>query len=148
MNFYGCIVRLATLLFVANALSTNIEAIVSSTFEAVTGGESTKVIVGKLITDAKLEICKLEESVSSSKAIAEQVEYRAQTVSNEIRQTMRRHMAALEERERELLRRVEKVRQIKGKSLHLQIDELKTSLAESVERLRIIREIGRTEHGP
>ena len=90
--------------------------------------ESTKVIVGKLITDAKLEICKLEESVSSSKAIAEQVEYRAQTVSNEIRQTVRRHMAALEERERELLRRVEKVRQIKGKSLHLQIDDLKTSL--------------------
>lgn len=74
--------------------------------------ESTKVIVGKLITDAKLEICKLEESVSSSKAIAEQVEYRAQTVSNEIRQTVRRHMAALEERERELLRRVEKMRQI------------------------------------
>lgn len=90
--------------------------------------ESTKVIVGKLINDAKTEIAKLEESVNTSQAIAKQVEYRAQTVSNEIRQTVRRHMAALEERERELLRRVEKVRQMKGKSLHLQIDELKASL--------------------
>jgi tripartite motif-containing protein 71 len=38
-------------------------------------------------------------------------------------------MIALEERERELLRRVEKVRQVKGKSLHLQIDDLKQGLS-------------------
>lgn len=91
--------------------------------------ENKKGIVLKLVAEAKIEATKTEEAIDSAKAMAEQVEYRAQAVASEVRTTVRRHMLALEERERELLRRVEKIRQVKGKSLHSQIDELKTQLS-------------------
>lgn len=71
MNFYGCIVRFVIFLFVVNVFFMNIEVIVFSIFEVVMGGEFIKVIVGKLIIDVKLEICKLEEFVSFLKVIVE-----------------------------------------------------------------------------
>lgn len=90
--------------------------------------ENTKSMVLKLTADAQVEAGKIEEAVNSAQILSEKVEYRAQIVSNEVRATIGRHMKALEDRERELLRRVEKIRQVKGKSLHLQIEELKTLL--------------------
>ena len=60
--------------------------------------------------------------------MAERVEVKSQGVSTEVRATTRQHMMALEERERDLLRRIEIIRQVKGKSLHLQVDDLKTGL--------------------
>ena len=81
--------------------------------------ENSKAVTVKLITDAKISIKALEEGIETSQNMAEHVEVRSQGVANEVRATTRRHMIALEERERELLRRVEKVRQVKGKSLHL-----------------------------
>jgi tripartite motif-containing protein 71 len=91
--------------------------------------ENSKAVTVKLITDAKISIKALEEGIETSQNMAEHVEVRSQGVANEVRATTRRHMIALEERERELLRRVEKVRQVKGKSLHLQIDDLKQGLS-------------------
>lgn len=82
----------------------------------------------KLLAEAKQEGGLLDDSIVASRAMAERVQMRAQNVATEIRSTIRRHMSALEERERELLRRVEKIGQVKGKTLHLQIDELKSTM--------------------
>lgn len=94
--------------------------------------ENTRSLVLKLTADAQAEAGKVEEAINSAQILSKKVEYRAQAVSNEVRATIGRHMKALEERERELLRRVEKIRQVKGKSLHLQIEELKSLLTKLV----------------
>lgn len=91
--------------------------------------ENSKTITLKLLDDAKTGMQAIEESISLTQGMAEKVEVRAQAVTVEVRAISRRHMTALEERERDLLRRVEKVRQVKGKSLHIQVDDLKQGLA-------------------
>ena len=90
--------------------------------------DNSKSVTIKLLNDAKAGMKTIEESLRLTQGMAERVEIRSQAVSNEIRNITRRHMAALEERERDLLRRVEKIRQVKGKSLHLQMDDLKQGL--------------------
>ena len=90
--------------------------------------ENSKTISLKLLQDAKAGMRAVEESMEMTSKMAEKIEQRAQTIATEIRTVTRRHMAALEERERELLQRVEKIRQVKGKSLHLQLDELRLAL--------------------
>ncbi|EDO29851.1 predicted protein, partial [Nematostella vectensis] len=91
--------------------------------------ETTRGAVGKLLDAAVNETRSIEEAINASQMTADKVEYRAQVVAKDIRSTIRRHMIALEERERELLRRVEKVRQVKGSSLQHQIDELQKLLS-------------------
>lgn len=90
--------------------------------------ENSKTISLKLLADAKAGMRAVEESMEMTNKMAERIELRAQAIATEIRAVTRRHMAALEERERELLQRVEKIRQVKGKSLHLQLDELRMAL--------------------
>lgn len=90
--------------------------------------ENSKTISLKLLADAKAGMRAVEESMEMTSKMAERIELRAQAIATEIRTATRRHMAALEERERELLQRVEKIRQVKGKSLHLQLDELRMAL--------------------
>lgn len=90
--------------------------------------ENSKTISLKLLADAKAGMRAVEESMEMTGKMAERIEMRAQAIATEIRTVTRRHMAALEERERELLQRVEKIRQVKGKSLHLQLDELRMAL--------------------
>ncbi|XP_064598998.1 E3 ubiquitin-protein ligase TRIM71-like [Liolophura sinensis] len=107
--------------------------------------ENSKTVTVKLLADAKAGIKALEESIQLSQGMAEEVENRSQSVSAEIRATIRRYITALEERERDLLRRVEKIRQVKGKSLHLQIDDLKdglTSLTRTVAQVENLLHTG------
>lgn len=94
--------------------------------DAVTNNVSS---LHKLITEAGRESSAIDECIVASRAMSERVQVQAQNIASEIRNTVRRHMTALEERERQLLRRVEKIGQVKGKILHIQIDELKTSVA-------------------
>lgn len=91
--------------------------------------ENSKIVTERLLTDAKTGIKALEESIALTQGMAERVEMRAQGVATDVRNIVRRHMSALEERERDLLRRVEKIRQVKGKSLHLQVDDLRLGLS-------------------
>lgn len=91
--------------------------------------ENTRGALGKLLEDSKAECRNIEEAINISQRTLEQVDFKTQIVSKEIRSTIRRHKLALEERERELLRRVEKVRQVKGKSLQMQVEELQTYLS-------------------
>ena len=92
--------------------------------------ENAKSVTLKLLADARAGMKAIEESIQLTQSIAERVEVRAQAVANDVRATTRRHMAALEERERELLHRVEKIRQVKGKSMHYQIEELRLGLTQ------------------
>ncbi|XP_046361249.2 E3 ubiquitin-protein ligase TRIM71-like [Haliotis rufescens] len=107
--------------------------------------DNSKTITLKLLADAKAGIKALEESIHLTQGMAERVEVRAQAVATEVRATTRRHMTALEERERELLRRVEKIRQVKAKSLHLQVDDLKhglSSLSQTVDEVEVLLNTG------
>ncbi|XP_067127553.1 E3 ubiquitin-protein ligase TRIM71-like [Centruroides vittatus] len=83
-----------------------------------------KLISGKC-KDLKMESHVIDESIEMAQRMSERIDLKIQAVSKEIRATIRRHMNALEERERELLRRVEKIRQVKVHTIQLQIDELK-----------------------
>ncbi len=100
--------------------------------------ENAKSVTLKLLADAKAGIKALEESITLTLGMAERVEARAQAVVTEVRATSRRHMTALEERERELLRRLEKIRQVKGKSLHFQVDELKNGLTKLTTTVEVV----------
>ncbi|ELT96190.1 hypothetical protein CAPTEDRAFT_90967 [Capitella teleta] len=92
--------------------------------------ENAKTVTLKLLADARAGMKAIEESLQLTQSMAERVEERAQAVATEVRATTRRHMSALEDRERELLRRLDKVRQVKGKSLHLQLEELRLGLSQ------------------
>ncbi|KAK6184738.1 hypothetical protein SNE40_007143 [Patella caerulea] len=91
--------------------------------------ENSKTITLKLLADAKAGIKAIEDSIHLTQGMGERVENRAQAVATEVSTTTRRYMAALEEREHDLLRRIEKIRQVKAKSLHSQVDELKIGLS-------------------
>ena len=107
--------------------------------------ENAKSVALKLLQDARAGIKAIEQSIEITQGMAERVEVRVQAVASEVRATTRRHMSALEERERELLRRLDKIRQVKGNSLHFQIDELKrglTQLSSTVEQVEKTLETG------
>ncbi|XP_002741201.1 E3 ubiquitin-protein ligase TRIM71-like [Saccoglossus kowalevskii] len=90
--------------------------------------QNCKSITGRLLSDAKMGVRAMEESIAMTQNMSERVEARTQAVATEVRSTIRRHILALEERERELLRRVEKIRQVKSKSLHTQGEDLRRAL--------------------
>ncbi|XP_069113293.1 E3 ubiquitin-protein ligase TRIM71-like [Argopecten irradians] len=103
--------------------------------------DNSKTITLKLLADAKAGIKALEESIELTQGMAERVEVRTQAVTTEVRTIIRRHMAALEERERDLLRRVEKIRQVKGKSLHIQVDDLKQGLSSLMQTVNEVEKL-------
>lgn len=106
---------------------------------------NSKSITLKLLADAKAGIHAIEESIEKTQRMAERVEMRAQEAATEVRAIMRRHMSALEERERELLQRVEKIRLVKGKTLHLQLEDLRrvlVGLTRTVEHIQKVLDCG------
>ncbi|KAG7276086.1 hypothetical protein CRUP_035162 [Coryphaenoides rupestris] len=68
-------------------------------------------------------------SMEKAQAMAEQVEIKAKVVQTEVKAIILRHRKALEERECELLWKVEKIRQVKAKTLYLQVEKLHQSLS-------------------
>ncbi len=92
--------------------------------------ENAKIVTMKLLSDAKTGLQAINDSLQMTQTMTERVESRSQAAANEVRTTTRRHMLALEERERDLLRRIEEIRQVKGRVLHLQMDELKHGLSQ------------------
>ena len=97
--------------------------------------DNNKTITVKLLSDAKAGLKAVDESMQQTQMMAQRVETRAQAASTEVRAITRRYMAALEERELDLLDRIEKIRHVKGNALHYQIEELKhgyTALSKTV----------------
>ncbi|KAK7070563.1 E3 ubiquitin-protein ligase trim71 [Halocaridina rubra] len=91
--------------------------------------ESSRSDTLRLLTEARSGIRAIEDSIGVTKRMVDRVEIRAQSVASDVRNTTRRHISAIEDRERKLLHKVEKIRQVKGKTLQDQIDDLSTALA-------------------
>ncbi|XP_077983416.1 E3 ubiquitin-protein ligase TRIM71-like [Glandiceps talaboti] len=106
--------------------------------------QNCKAITSRLVSDAKMGVRAMEEAITMAQNMAERVEVRTQAVATEVRATIRRHISALEERERELLHKVEKIRQVKGKSLHMQAEDLKQTLTAMTRCLETVEAVLQT----
>ncbi|XP_018618632.1 E3 ubiquitin-protein ligase TRIM71-like [Scleropages formosus] len=67
-------------------------------------------------------------SIEKVQAIASQVELKAKVIQAEVKAVTLQHKKAVDERERELLWKVEKIRQVKIKTLYLQVEKLRQAL--------------------
>ncbi|XP_015905207.1 E3 ubiquitin-protein ligase TRIM71-like [Parasteatoda tepidariorum] len=94
-----------------------------------------------LLEEAANNKISLEESIQRSQRLSDDVELKIQNVATEIRTTVRRHVSVLEERERELLRQLEKIRQIKGRAILLQTKDLKSLLKEMSRIIEFIQHV-------
>ena len=89
---------------------------------------NTEATLRKLVSECFNELKSMEEALSRVQTMKDLVEIRCKNILAEVRTTMKRHMSALEEREREVLRRVEQIRLVKGKALVNQMDQLQMLL--------------------
>ena len=78
----------------------------------------------KMLADAKKGLEYVKEGLNSCKLMDERIEQHAQFTVGEVRTNIRRLTNALEERERALLRRIEKIRAVKGAVLRSQTEGL------------------------
>ncbi|KAK1880651.1 E3 ubiquitin-protein ligase TRIM71 [Dissostichus eleginoides] len=90
--------------------------------------QDCRSITIQLLSDAQQGRQAVQLSMEKVQAMAEQVEIKAKVVQTEVKALVLRHKKALEERECELLWKVEKIRQVKAKSLYLQVEKLHQSL--------------------
>ncbi|XP_050506283.1 E3 ubiquitin-protein ligase TRIM71 [Diabrotica virgifera virgifera] len=90
--------------------------------------ESAKTTHQKLNTETRQAISAIREAIDNVKRMTENVELRSIQAATEVRNIMRRYIAALEEREIELLQRIDQTRQIKGKLLMSQVENLRMAL--------------------
>ncbi|XP_062922735.1 E3 ubiquitin-protein ligase TRIM71 [Mobula hypostoma] len=91
--------------------------------------QDSKEITLQLLADAQQGRQAIQLSIEKVRAMVEQVEMKAQVIRSEVKAVTSRHKKALEERECELLRKVEKIRQMKAKTLHLQVEALRENLS-------------------
>lgn len=85
---------------------------------------NTEAALRKLVSESLNELKSVDEALSRVQTMKDLVEIRCKNILAEVRSTMKRHMAALEEREHEVIRRVEQIRHVKGKALKTQIERL------------------------
>ncbi|XP_041048236.1 E3 ubiquitin-protein ligase TRIM71 isoform X1 [Carcharodon carcharias] len=90
--------------------------------------QDSKEITLQLLADAQQGRQAIQLSIEKVRAMVEQVEMKAQVIRSEVKAVTSRHKKALEERECDLLRKVEKIRQMKAKTLHLQVEALRENL--------------------
>ncbi|KAF4103534.1 E3 ubiquitin-protein ligase TRIM71 [Onychostoma macrolepis] len=90
--------------------------------------QDSRALTIQLLADAQQGRQAVQLSIEKAQAIAEQVELKAKVVQSEVKTITLRHKKALEERECELLWKVEKIRQVKAKSLYLQVEKLHQNL--------------------
>ncbi|XP_061738550.1 E3 ubiquitin-protein ligase TRIM71 [Nerophis ophidion] len=90
--------------------------------------QDCRAVTIQLLADAQKGRQAVQLSMEKVQAMAEQVEMKAKVVQSEVKALVLRHKKALEERECQLLWKLEKIRQVKAKSLYLQVDKLHQSL--------------------
>ncbi|XP_065676109.1 E3 ubiquitin-protein ligase TRIM71 [Hydra vulgaris] len=82
-----------------------------------------------LVSDLRKEIKLMEDSLCNIQTFVDKVETKSKAISSDIRITVKRHIIAMEEREKELLLQVEKIRQVKRKALLVQAEQMKLSIS-------------------
>lgn len=90
--------------------------------------QDCRAITIQLLADAQQGRQAVQLSMEKVQTMAEHVEIKAKVVQTEVKALVLRHKKALEERECELLWKIEKIRQVKAKSLYLQVEKLHQSL--------------------
>jgi len=79
----------------------------------------------KLLCEMQATTVAHKENLDTANRMIETIDLRATSVCREIRNAMRKFHLALEERERDLLNRVERIRVFKGKVLSQQVEEFR-----------------------
>ncbi|XP_059675035.1 E3 ubiquitin-protein ligase TRIM71 [Gavia stellata] len=109
--------------------------------------QDSRTLTIQLLSDAQQGRQAIQLSIEQAQAVAEQVEMKAKVVQSEVKAVTTRHKKALEERECELLWKVEKIRQVKAKSLYLQVEKLRQNLNKldnTISAVQQVLEEGRT----
>ncbi|KAF5302014.1 hypothetical protein FQA39_LY10484 [Lamprigera yunnana] len=90
--------------------------------------ESARANTLKLTAETRAAIAAVREAIDNVQRKNEAVELRTHQAAVEVRSVTKRYVAVIEERERELLSRIEHMRQLKGKALHNQMETLRVAL--------------------
>ncbi|XP_038173543.1 E3 ubiquitin-protein ligase TRIM71-like [Arvicola amphibius] len=90
--------------------------------------QDSRALTIQLLADAQQGRQAIQLSIEQAQTVAEQVEMKAKVVQAEVKAVTAHHNKALKERECELLWKVEKIRQVKAKSLYLQVEKLRQNL--------------------
>ncbi|KAK1799076.1 hypothetical protein P4O66_007342 [Electrophorus voltai] len=90
----------------------------------------SRALALRLLAEAQQVWQALQLSIEKARELAEQVEKKAMKVHLEVQTVILCHKRALEERESELLWKVERIRQQKAESLCLQVERLQHNLCE------------------
>ncbi|KAM6314605.1 E3 ubiquitin-protein ligase TRIM71 [Aegotheles albertisi] len=109
--------------------------------------QDSRTLTIQLLADAQQGRQAIQLSIEQAQSVAEQVEMKAKVVQSEVKAVTTRHKKALEERECELLWKVEKIRQVKAKSLYLQVEKLRQNLNKldnTISAVQQVLEEGRT----
>ncbi|KAL4616921.1 E3 ubiquitin-protein ligase TRIM71-like [Arapaima gigas] len=95
----------------------------------------------QLLADAQQGKQAVQLSVEKAQAIASQVELKAKVVQAEVKAVTLQYKKAVDERERELLWKVEKIRQVKAKSMYLQVEKLRQTLSKLDSTISAVQQI-------
>jgi tripartite motif-containing protein 71 len=90
--------------------------------------EGTRNASLKLLSEAKAGAQSVKENIDITQRMLDSVNIRAHAVARDVRAFFRKYQIALEERERELISKVEKSRSMKQKGLQQQMDGLRNAL--------------------
>lgn len=87
--------------------------------------EKTKVKGARMLNEAQSGLRAMKNGMDQVSEMTQKVEMQFLEVQKEVTGTARRYVMAVEERERYLLNQLERVRQLKGKSLMMQMESLR-----------------------
>lgn len=91
--------------------------------------DNARKVSVNLLGDIRATAVVTKENLDTANRMIENIELRANCVSREIRNAVRKFHLALEERERDLLNKVERIRLMKSKTLSQQTDEFRLALS-------------------
>lgn len=97
--------------------------------------QESKAMSVQLLREASKTQKALESSLTKVQAMRDRVSSRCQTVTAEVRSTIARHISSLEQREGEMLRKIEVVRQVKMQALNQQVTKISNALSTLVENV-------------
>ncbi|CAH2282911.1 E3 ubiquitin- ligase TRIM71 [Pelobates cultripes] len=103
--------------------------------------QDSRALAIQLLADAQQGRQAIQLSLEQAQALAEQVEMKAKVVQSEIKAVTARHKKALEERECKLLWKVEKIRQVKAKSLYHQVEKLHQALSKLDSTINAVEQV-------
>lgn len=104
-----------------------------------------RICLAYMLAESRRNERSIEEAVESVRAMSERVDASVQAAASELRSLMHLHMSALEERKRELLQRVDTVRQSKTKNLKAQAEYLTAAKAKFAQTIKSVESVTNEE---